>query len=180
MRNPRIPNCSISSYISKEVTLQFDHFKTLSSATEDSSFDQDYHHLVSMDADDICRAQGLLASQVSKEEVRKAIKELNRGKAAEALGITAEHFVYAEDSIIDSLCLLLNKLFETGEVTDTMKIGLVTPFFKKIGRNTDSKNYRGITVIPIFTKVLENSSLEPDLKHLILEKQNKLQCGRVH
>ena len=70
-----------------------------------------------MDADqidDICRAHGPLASQVSKEEVRKAIKELNRGKAADALEITAEHFVYAEDSIIDSLCLLLNKLFETG------------------------------------------------------------------
>ena len=157
----------------------FDHFKTLSSATEDPSFDQDYHHLVSMDADeidDICRAQGPLASQVSKEEVRKAIEELNRGKAADALGITAEHFVYAEDSIIDSLCLLLNKLFETGEVTDTMKIGLVTPVFKKKGSNTDSKNYRGITVIPILTKVLE-LIIRARLKHLILEKQNKLQRG---
>ena len=157
----------------------FDHFKTLSSATEEPSFDQDYHRLVSMDVDeidDICRAQGPLASQVSKEEVRKAIKELNRGKAADALGITAEHFVYAEDSIIDSLCLFLNKLFETGEVTDIMNICLVTPVFKKKGSNTDSKNYRGITVIPILTKVLE-LIIRARLKHLIMEKQNKLQRG---
>ena len=41
------------------------------------------------------------------------------------MGITAEYFVYAEDSIIDSLCLILNKLFESGQVTDSMKIGLI-------------------------------------------------------
>ena len=29
-----------------------------------------------------------------------------------------EHFVYDEDSIMDSLCLILNKLFESGQVTD--------------------------------------------------------------
>ena len=63
-----------------------------------------------MDADeigDIFRTQEPLPSIVSNEEVRKPIKKLNRGKAADALGITAEHFVNAEDSIIDSLCLLL-------------------------------------------------------------------------
>ena len=57
-----------------------------------------------------------------------------------------------------------------------MKIGLVTPVFKKKGSNTDSKNYRGITVIPILTKVLE-LIIRARLKHLILEKQNKLQRG---
>ena len=45
---------------------------------------------------------------MTKEEVKKAIKELNKGKAADAMGITAEHFVYAEDWVIDSLCLVLN------------------------------------------------------------------------
>ena len=157
----------------------FEHFKSLASASEDPSFDEDYHHLVQMDAneiEDICRAQGQLAAQVTKKEVQTAIKELNRGKAADALGITAEHFVYAEDVIIDILCLLLNKLFETGQITETMKIGLVTPVFKKKGSNTDSKNYRGITVIPIFTKVLE-LVIRARLKQLILEKQNKLQRG---
>ena len=48
------------------------------------------------------------------------------------MGMTAENFVYAEDSIIDSFCLIFNKLFESGQVTDSMKIGLITPVFKKI------------------------------------------------
>ena len=97
----------------------YEHFKTLSSSSESQSFDQDYHHLVLMDTneiEDICHAQGQLSAQVTKEEVKKAIKELNKGKAADAMGITAEHFVYAEDSIIDSLRLILNKLFESGQV----------------------------------------------------------------
>ena len=136
----------------------YEHFKTLSSSSESQSFNQDYHHLVLMDTNeiqDICHAQGQLSAQVTKEEVKKAIKELNNGKAADDIGITAEHFVYAEYSVIDSLCLILNKLFESGQVADSMKIGLITPVFKKKGSNIDSKNYRGITVIPIITKVLE-------------------------
>ena len=132
-----------------------------------------------MDTDeieDICHAQGQLSAQVTKEEVKKAIKELNKGKAADAMGITVEHFVYAEDLVIDSLCLILNKLFESDQVTDSMKISLITPVFKKKGSNIDSKNYRGITVIPIITKVLE-LVIRARLKQLILEKQNKLQRG---
>ena len=74
------------------------------------------------------------------------------GTLADAMGITAEHFVYAENSIIDRLCLILNRLFESGQVTESMKIGLITPVFKRKGSNTDLKNYRGITVIPILTK----------------------------
>ena len=92
------------------------------------------------------------------------------------MGITAENFVYAEDSIIDSLCFIFNKLFESGQVTDSMKIGLITLVFKKKRSNTHSKNYRCITVIPILTKVLE-LVIRARLKQLVLEKQNKLQRG---
>ena len=96
--------------------------------------------------EDICHAQGQLSAQVTKE-VKKGIKELNKGTAADIMGITAKHFVYAEDSFFDNLCLILNKLFESGQETDSMKIGLITPVFKKKGRNTGSKKYRGFTVI---------------------------------
>lgn len=79
----------------------FEHFQELSSASENLSFDLDYHRLVLLDADeieDICRAQCQLSSPVTVEEIKTAIKELDKGKAADAMGITAEHFVYTEDS----------------------------------------------------------------------------------
>ena len=126
--------------------------------------------------DDICRAQGCLNAQVTVTEAEKAVKSLNRGKAADAMGITAEYFAHAENAILDTLCLLINELFQSGEVTEFMKTGLVTPVFKKKGSNTDSKNYSGITVIPIITKTLE-LIIRARIKSLIIEKQNTLQRG---
>ena len=92
------------------------------------------------------------------------------------MGKTAENFVYAEDLIIDSLCLIFKKALRIRSSDRFSEIGLITPVFKKKGRNTDSKNYRGITVIPIHTKVLE-LVIRARLKQLILERQNKLQRG---
>ena len=92
----------------------FEHFKTLSSESDDPSFDQDYHRLVLqiVEIEDICQAQGQLSQPVNVEEVKKAIKHLNRGKAADAMGITAEHFIHADETVLDALCLLLNSLFQ--------------------------------------------------------------------
>lgn len=157
----------------------FEHFKRLSTESDDPSFDQDYHRLVLQEVteiEDICQAQGQLSQPVNVEEVKRAIKQLNRGKAADAMGITAEHFIHADETLLDVLCTLLNRLFQAGQVTDSMKTGLVTPVFKKKGSNTNSKNYRGITVIPIFTKILE-LVIRDRIKPLILGKQNKLQRG---
>ena len=57
-----------------------------------------------------------------------------------------------------------------------MKTGQVTQVFKKERSNTDSKNCRGITFIPIITKILE-LIIRARIKSLILEKQNTLQRG---
>ena len=90
--------------------------------------------------ENICLAQGKLNAPVTVEELKKDINNRNSGKAAHVMGVTAEHLVLAEDTILDDLCLLINKIFEAGHVTDSMKLGLVTPVFKKKGSNTDSKN----------------------------------------
>ena len=155
----------------------FKHFSELSTTSDNPSFDEDYHNLVLQDLPEIegiCLAQGQLSAPVTVEELKKAIKNLNRGKAADVMGVTAEHLVLAEDTILVDLCLLINKIFEAGHVTDSMKLGLVTPVFKKKGSNTHSKNYKGITVIPILTKLLE-TIIRSRFKPLILENQNNLQ-----
>ncbi|MEW8548618.1 MAG: reverse transcriptase family protein, partial [Candidatus Thiodiazotropha sp.] len=50
------------------------------------------------------------------------------------------------------------------------------PVFKKKGNKTEAKNYRGITVIPVLTKILE-LVLRERIKPFILEHQNNLQRG---
>ena len=43
--------------------------------------------------EDICHGQGQLSAQTTKEEVKTAIKELNKGKAADAMGDCGTFFV---------------------------------------------------------------------------------------
>ena len=133
-------------YKGENVLGWFEHFKGLLAASNDPSFDQGYHNLGLQDIaeiEKICIAQGQLAEPVTVEEMKKPINNLNREKAADAMGITAEYLVFAEDSTLDTLCLCLNRKFQSGLVTDSMKLGQVTPVFKKKGSNTDSMNYRG-------------------------------------
>lgn len=72
----------------------YEHFQELSTAPQDPSFDQDYHRFVSLQAEeieDICRAEGQPASPVTTEEVKRAIKGLNKGKVTYAMESTTEY-----------------------------------------------------------------------------------------
>ena len=57
-----------------------------------------------------------------------------------------------------------------------IKLGVLTPVFKRKGSNLDAKNYNGITVTPILSKVLE-SVLRDRIKSIIAKNQNNLQRG---
>ena len=57
-----------------------------------------------------------------------------------------------------------------------IKLGVLTPVFKRKGSNLDAKNYHGITVTPILSKVLE-SVLRERIKPIIAKNQNNLQRG---
>ena len=56
------------------------------------------------------------------------------------------------------------------------KLGVLTPVFKRKGSNLDAKNYRGITITPTISKILE-SVLRERIKPFILGSQNPLQRG---
>ena len=117
----------------------FRHFRELSTTSETHSFDKDYHNLPEIE--DNCLAQGQLGAPVTVEELKKTTNNLNEGKALNVMGVTAEHLVFAEDSILDDLCLFIKKIFGSGHVTDSMKLCLVKPVFKKKGNNTYCKKY---------------------------------------
>ena len=80
---------------------------------------------------------------------------MNRGKAADVMGITAIHLIFSDGAYIDILLAILNDILEKGSITDSMKVGLLTPVFKKKCSKIEAKNYRGITVISVVTKILE-------------------------
>ena len=101
---------------------------------------------------------------------------MNKGKSPDIYNISAEHLSYGADVIVPGLTELLNKMLQFGIVPDSLKLGVFTPVFKRKGSNLEFKNYRGITVTPILSKVLETVLWER-IKPIILEHQNKLQRG---
>ena len=113
---------------------------------------------------------------VTCEEVTKAIKSLNTGKSGDIFNIKTKHFVHTNDAVAPVLSTLFNAMMEVGRVPDCMKLGVLTPVFKRKGSNLDAKNYRGITITPTIAKILE-SVLRERIKPVIAEKQNRLQRG---
>ena len=155
------------------------HFKTLATPSDESYFDSKYKELVNMELQEIrsiCQDSCTDLNPITEKEVLVAIKSLNKGKSADIYNVCAEHLVYGANTIAPILTLLLNKMFEFGMVPESLKLGFLTPVFKRKGSNLDAKNYRGITVTPILSKVME-AVVRERIKPIILEQQNKLQRG---
>ena len=58
------------------------------------------------------------------------------------------------DIISPIICNIINKSFETGYFPKLCKIAKVIPLFKS-GEKTDVQNYRPISILPIFSKIIE-------------------------
>ena len=113
---------------------------------------------------------------ITEKELKDAINSINRRKSADYYNITIEHFLYSEDQIISILLLLINNIFRTGEIPDSLKIGLLSPIYKNMGSKNDATNYRGITVLPVLSKIIESIikvRIQPNIKNM----QNPSQRG---
>ena len=111
------------------------------------------------------------SESVTVEEVEEAVLSLKHGKAADVYGIVAEHILYGGDHLLQELTTIINSLFAVGEIPDTLKLGILTPVYKRKGLNTEAKNYRGITILPVITKSLE-AVLRSKIQPIINAQQN--------
>ena len=66
-------------------------------------------------------------------------------------------------------------IFKLGSISESLKMGLLTPVFKNKGRRQQAINYRGITVLPVIGKSWKLSSnaerIIRYLKHNIRDKE---------
>ena len=90
---------------------------------------------------------------VTESEVATTLKRLNNNKAVDIMGLTSEHFKIARQEIIEFLVCLLNYIILSKSISIVLKEGILTPIFKK-GDRTNLGNYRGITVTPIYLKII--------------------------
>jgi hypothetical protein len=88
----------------------------------------------------------------SLTEIKLAIHQLKRGKAAGEDEITAEALKAGGDPLLQQLHSLLRLIWVTEEIPNTWKRAIVVPIFKK-GDSQECKNYRGISLLSILGKV---------------------------
>ena len=82
------------------------------------------------------------------------LNSLDATKATGLDGISPRILKLAADVIAPTLLTMINTSFQTGHFPDFLKMAKLRPIHKS-GSKTDPSNYRPISIIPIFSKVIE-------------------------
>ncbi|MES9976933.1 MAG: reverse transcriptase domain-containing protein [Candidatus Thiodiazotropha sp.] len=89
----------------------------------------------------------------SEAEVSEALSNMKYNKSPGLDGLPAEVFRAAGYALVVELTRLLSEVWETESVPLTWSDSVIIPVFKKGSRN-ECSNYRGISLIPIASKLL--------------------------
>ena len=90
---------------------------------------------------------------ITVDEVKKVILKLKNGKAGGIDKIIPELIKAFDDSVIDVITLILNKIFDSGDFPQEWALGIIVILFKDRTKS-DLNNYRGITLLSMLGKIL--------------------------
>ncbi|CAC5395787.1 unnamed protein product [Mytilus coruscus] len=154
------------------------HFGDLAKKSNNNSFDTKYLNSIEKEATHIIKMckDKYKHQEITTEEIKKAVSKLNTNKAEDIYGLTAEHFIHGSESLLQHLQQLLNVCFKFCYIPDLLKIGTLFPVFKNKGDIKNAKNYRGITITPTYSKIIEKILKERKNPKIIIS-QNPLQKG---
>ena len=97
------------------------------------------------------KSGSIFLSQCSEFEVSKMISELQNGKSSD---IPISVIKKSSSIISPILATHFNHLMEVGKFPDELKLGKITPVYKKDNEEL-LENYRPISTLPIFGKIFE-------------------------
>ena len=98
---------------------------------------------------------------VTVEELSIIVSKLKKGKASGYDGLMAEHIIHAHPVVVCFFTKLFNMMLSNGYVPDDFGIGITVPIPKSNSSkcNWSVKDFRGITISPIISKIFENCIL---------------------
>ena len=131
-------------------------------AHDDNSFSQYLTNSVS---------SSLFFQPTSPPEIMRVIHSLKNNKSSGHDNISAYFLIVAAEVIAIPLTTLFNSTFKLGIFPSCLKIARVIPVFKS-GEKTDLNNYRPISILSTFSKILEK--LICDRTQLFLDKHSIL------
>jgi hypothetical protein len=100
------------------------------------------------------------------DELELIINNLSNSKAIDVYGMSNFFLKYHKSALIPNLRRLINDVLSNGCFPDSLKIGIITPIHKG-GSKIEISNYRPVTILPVFSKVLENVMLRRIEEHLL-------------
>ncbi len=101
----------------------------------------------------------------TEEEIKKVIDSMKSKSSAGEDDISSKIIKSCKDEIITPLKELINKSFDEGTFPNSLKTSKVYPKYKS-GQHTEAANYRPISLISNFSKILERIALTRLLEHL--------------
>ena len=113
-----------------------EHFSNLATPSCDDDFDDQYRqqvHREMREIIDLCSKYGNPNDfeHITESQIQEAIGSLNKGNTPDYHGVQVEHLLYGGEELLKYLTLLVNSIFQLRRLTDVLKIGALTPIFKK-------------------------------------------------
>ena len=103
----------------------------------------------------INNAKSFFLFPTGEEEVTNLIRSLKPKTSSGHDNISPKIFKQLFLGIIKPCVHIINLSLQTGIVPDAMKLAKVVPIFKNNGLNSIMKNYRPVSLLPVFSKLLE-------------------------
>ena len=154
-----------------------EHFHNLAQPSDNPDFDTRFKHQCQRDYNTIKSIYDkIIPKVVTMDELKEAIKAINTGKSEDIYGLSIENIIYAGEEFLHHLLDLINNIVAHDSIPELVKGGLLSPIYKNKGDKHDSKNYRGIVVLPIICKLLELIA-RTNFRTILTEKQSPLQRG---
>ena len=94
---------------------------------------------------------------LSTDDIKKCIDKLKENKAQDPAFMVSEHIIYAtSESMLSWLLSFYTNIFDEQDCPENMSKSTIHPLVKSYKKSLRSfNNYRGISIIPVFTKLLE-------------------------
>ena len=118
----------------------------------------------------------ILDNEITLIEVTKAIDGLKSNKAPGVDGITAEFYKVLKPYVSEYITCIFNALYKNAYFPLAWTKALIIPIPKK-GDLNKPENYRGISLLPIFSKIYTHIIKERLLKWCVLE--DKICCEQA-
>lgn len=103
-------------------------------------------------------------SPVTEKDISEVVKRFSNSKSTDFYGFS-NYFVKRILSVISKpLSDLINTMFASGVFPDVLKISKVVPIFKN-GDKEQPENYRPISLVPVFSKIIESIMYRQIMHH---------------